>query len=105
MLAVYNVLPHCSSKTNNDEYLAVVVFLLSLRVATNIILMNLLLYMCFSHAIDCFRKGGQGIFNVRNNLSACYVHESHTGIDKYAQMLIRKTEKRSLTLSQQGVEP
>ena len=35
-------------------------------------------------------KDGLGIFNVRNDLSACCVHEGETGTDEFAQMLTRE---------------
>ena len=51
-----------------------------------------------------FWKGGHGIFNARNYIRARSAHEDETSTDESAQVLTRKMEKRSFTLSRPGVE-
>ena len=84
---------------------------LPLGVATITILITLLL-LCVSCLFPCnpplsflLWKDGLGIFNVRNDLSACCVHEGETGTDEFAQMLTRENWKGSFTLPRPGLEP
>ena len=53
-------------------------------------------------------KGGNGIFNMCNGLSACCAHEGETGSDECPEASVdwfRGTEKRSFTLPRPAVEP
>ena len=52
-----------------------------------------------------FTTDGYEIFNVRTNLGACSTHEGGSDTNKSAQELTRGTEKLSLTLPRQGIEP
>ena len=40
----------------------------------------------YFHAF-ALQNGGHGMFNVRNDLSACHAHEGETGADESAQAL------------------
>ena len=66
-------------------------------------------FSCF-HATDCeahsFTNDGYGIFNVRTNVGACRTHveaQAQTSLQK--SLLSGGTEKLSLTLPDQGIEP
>ena len=48
---------------------------------------------------------GHGIFNVCNDLSACYAHESKTGTEGSALVLTQKNWKMVFHSSHAGVKP
>ena len=72
----------------------------------------ILLLLCIICVFPChrplsllFSKSGQGIFNVRNDFSACCAHEGETTTEESATNVDGSTEKQSFTLSRQQVEP
>ena len=71
-------------------------------------------YCALSHNVCVFPchllllKGGNGIFNMCNGLSACCAHEGETGSDECPEASVDwfgGTEKRSFTLPRPAVEP
>ena len=54
------------------------------------------MFPCHRLLVLLLLKGGDGIFNVRNDLCACCAHEGETGTDESAQVLTQKNSKTAL---------
>ena len=80
-------------------------FALGVATITMLIILLLLCGICvhpYHRPLGILLSKAHGIFNVRNDLSACCAHEAgETGLDESVQVC----EKRSFALPRPGIEP